>query len=136
MGREHVVAEMVAWLVTVERYNVHDAYNRWGSDAESRKALWSAEERVQVEHRIRFVATRKRPGERHRADPSEMERRGVRFARKSRIKGRRAEEVLRLAAEKSSAEEAERIGELADRQAVRNALARTRAVRPLPKDDD
>jgi hypothetical protein len=116
--------EMLSWLLTVERYNVHDAYNRWGSDAEARKALWSAEESLRILHGIQFVATRGHPYERHRGSPAELERRGLRFVRKARIKGLRAEETLRLAALQSDTEEAERIGALADRQATRNAFAR------------
>ena len=120
--------EMVTWLLTVERFNERDVGNKWpGTEREVRSALWQAKEVLRLEHGIVFKPTRNHPYEFHRASPGEIERRGLGFGRKSRRKAVRAEELLRLAAEKSHPEEQRRIEELADRQAARNAMARSRA---------
>jgi hypothetical protein len=120
--------EMVAWLLTVERFNERDVGNRWpGTEREWRSALWQAKEVLRLAHGIVFKPTRGHAYEFHRASPGEIERRGVGFARKSRRKAKRAEELLRLAASRAAPEEQRRIEELADRQAARNAMASARA---------
>ena len=120
--RARVVAEIVAFMLTVERYDKRDLYNAHALDGVDRRVEWEAREIVRVQHGIAFVPVRKHPFLMQRGDYVQIARNATSQRASGTRKHRRAEEKLRLASAMAPDANKERLSDAADRLALRLAM--------------
>jgi hypothetical protein len=120
---------IVAMLLVSERYVMVDIHNRYpGDEGLVARTTWEAREIVRKQHGIDFGPVRGFPGNYERKAWDAIERRAHRQRAKGTRAHKRAEERLRLAQENAPNEAKGRIGDAADRVALRLAFAKAKGI--------